>query len=396
MTSGSINNNVGTTSPVSSGTINDIFPSDDTLYTGTFSGPHGTATCTATVSIKRTGCVGCGGGGLDQPNVQLAKVQSPTDQPLAFVSLSQIPYTGFEAGTLLTLIFWTAVTLWSVGIAYIFVGKGSMRFVANRVLSYAQVPVRRDEREEQYLADVDGYSSPHQNTVMESVAAPVAPVVSQPQTQHTEASEGLPHLTDVIESRAHAAGILLSPEALVIAEGLHSERSETLRIFGDLLNEAVRTIPREDGWILLSAERMRSLIKETGVQHTAGRSSARVIPASSVAPVVDDSAADRFVATLLSGDRNGAFTILHALEQEQASPAKFATGVATLLDKLYRSRKTNVPFEDISLKEKAARIADEGLQQLVEVFAHALDTAYESKYTGLKIAVAQAFDIRSN
>lgn len=406
VTSGFVDQGLGTTSPVASGSFNDIFPSDDTQYTATFSGPYGTTTCSAVVKIKKSGCTSNCGGGLDQPNVQLGRITPPTEQPLAFVSLSQVPYTGFEAGTLLTLVFWSAVALWSVGIAYVFVGRGSMQFMANKMFAFAHIPTRRDdEYEESAVNEYNAQEDSVDTSVVVSVASPVAepvavaqPVPTPVQTS-TPASDGLPSISDVIESRAHAAGVLLSPEAISIAKTLHVDRAETLRMFGDILNEAVRTVPREDGWILISAERMRTLTKEVSVQDSAAPTKAPDVTANevpkTVAPTLDDSVADRFVATLLSGDRNGAFTILHALEQERSSAARFATSVATLLDKLYRSRKNGAAFDDVALKEKATFITDKGLQELVEVFVHALDTAYQSEYTGLKIAVAQAFDIRS-
>lgn len=406
VTSGFINHNVGTTSPVSNGTIADIFPSDDTLYTGTFTGPNGTATCSATVTIKKSVCTGaCGGGGLNQPNVQLSKAQKPTEQPLAFISLSQVPYTGFEAGILLTLVFWAAVALWSAGIAYIFAGKGSIQFIAGRLFAFTSVFSTREE-EEKYVLEDEAMEPTHGDSA--SVASPVSqsttvsPITGVPvgEIVHAQryaskhqASDGLPALEDVIESRAHAAGILLSPEAVVVAKTLHAERAETLRMFGDILNEAIRTIPREDGWILLSAERVRTIVKET--QSSAVVASLNQKIQHKVAPTLDGSAADRFVGALLSGDRDHAFGLLHTLEQEGTSPAKFATGVATTLDTLYRSRKTGAAFPDMALKEKAQLVSDENVQQLVEIFAHALDTAYKSQYTGLKIAVAQAFDIRT-
>ncbi|HEY4510930.1 MAG TPA: hypothetical protein VJG29_00990, partial [Candidatus Paceibacterota bacterium] len=45
--------------------------------------------------------------------------QGPAEQPLAFVTLSQIPYTGYEAGPLGVALFWTLLVLWSVFVAYL-------------------------------------------------------------------------------------------------------------------------------------------------------------------------------------------------------------------------------------------------------------------------------------
>ena len=58
----------------------------------------------------------CCSGGSYPPNVVLFR--GPTEQPLAFVTLSQIPYTGYEAGPFGAFIFWTLLTVWSMFIAY--------------------------------------------------------------------------------------------------------------------------------------------------------------------------------------------------------------------------------------------------------------------------------------
>lgn len=44
--------------------------------------------------------------------------RGPTEQPLAFVTLSQIPYTGYETGPFGMFVFWTLLILWSAFISY--------------------------------------------------------------------------------------------------------------------------------------------------------------------------------------------------------------------------------------------------------------------------------------
>ncbi|MFQ5541149.1 MAG: hypothetical protein ACE5F4_02800 [Candidatus Paceibacteria bacterium] len=374
---------------------------------------------------------GGGGGGLDQPQVTLSS--APVGQVLgtSFVSLSQVPYTGFEAGAVLATLFWAAVAAWSVGVAYIILGKESMRLVADRLLLFAGVAsathpdeqALEDERyetaEEERAADEKGreglgftYSvqpSPEAEAAGRfNAVLPSAPESHMPKPEtapalaveaEEEQHNGIPALADVVESRAHAAGVLLSPEAVELAATLDADRATTLRLFGKLLNEAVRTIPREDGWILLSATRMRALAKEVAEDVSsvaeAGTGTATAVEKPAVAPVLNDSASDRLVAALLAEDRDEAFSLLSRLEHEDAPAHRLATKVATNLDALYRARKSGSVHSDMALSEKAEAVPDHTLHDLVEVFAHALDTAYASEYTGLKIALAQAFDIRA-
>lgn len=420
VTSGSIDRGIGNASPVSGGTIDNIFPSEDTIYTGTFTGPNGTATCSATVTIKKGGggCTTNCGGGLNQPNVQLAKVARPGEQPLAFVSLSQIPYTGFEAGPLLTVLFWLAVILWSFGMTYLFMGKESLRLIAGRFLPGMTVhDTRAEDGEYEYDASEDpatlesGHKHAGQTVnaaiapapsyaIAPSVIAPPAPASEAPALPgitRVEAIEGIPPLAAVIESRANAAGVLLSPEAVALANGLEASRHETLVRFGAILNEAVRTMPREDGWIILSAERLRSLAGSTIGDEPKGAPAAAlpVVEQKREASPLDETAANRFVSAVLAGDRDSAFSLLTSLEREGVSASKTATAVASVLDTLYRAKRSGGVYPDLSLGEKAAHLSDETLATLVEVFARALDTAYVSEYTGLKIALAKAFDIRT-
>lgn len=422
VTAGFINNNVGTTTPVSSGTTT-MFPSQTTTYTGTFTGPHGNVTCTAQVAVQGGpggGCTNCGGG-LNQPNVVL--FQKPGDQALAFVSLSQIPYTGFEAGPVLTFFFWLAVMLWSVGIAYILIGRGGLRFVAERVFAFApQQSQSYDAYEYDNGLDTTShsydsykeYATPEEEEAMRfsTTAAPTVPYVAPVGIAHTApavaapspkapANDGIPALTDVLESRAHAAGILLSPEALALAQNLSSDRTEALKKFGDILNTAVRTIPREDGWILLSSDRFNELLGSAATfpVKAVRTSSPQVAVESPSVPkvsggVLAESAANTLARAILSGDRDGAFALVREHEKEDADPTKLMAGVATIFDGLYCGRRDSfIVGGDLALTESAAHVSDEALVRLVEVMTHAIDGTYASVYTGVKLAVAQAFDL---
>ena len=143
--SGFINNNIGTTTPVSSGSM-EVFPPEDTTYVGEFLGTNGEiVTCTAAVTVATGGCQGSCGGGLNPPNVTLL-AGTPGGQVLG-VSLAQIPYTGFDAGPVLALLFWLAVVVWSLGIAYILAGKGQHAVLHESVLqNRTSVRVSRKNR----------------------------------------------------------------------------------------------------------------------------------------------------------------------------------------------------------------------------------------------------------
>ena len=373
-TTGTINNNIGAATPVAGGTTpDDIFPSDSTIYTGTFG--NGTATTTCQVSVTVThGGGGCtsncgGGGGLDQPNVTL--LQNPGNQPLAFVSLSQVPYTGFAAGPLLTLIFWLAVGLWSAGITYIILGKDGMRLVAGKFL--ALTPVRQS-----IVVDTEPEMTNVSGALLPSVMTIPMPATTMPRPEPLAATTAsiLPGLTDVIETRAHAAGVLLSPEAVTAAARLSPDRAEALTQFGRILDEAVRTIAREDGWVLLTSERFAQIAGSA-------RTSAAVTPAAAEVPdiatlvAMPQPATQNLADLILVGDRDAAFALVRDAEKSGVDPLPLMTATATAFDARYRTD-----------------VGNGALHRLVEIFAHALDATYTNRYTGVKLALAQAFEVK--
>ncbi len=396
VTSGFITPQVGTTTPVASGSMN-VFPPSDTTYVGTFTGPYGTTTCQVAVTVHTGGCQGSCGGGYNPPNVVMFK--KPGEQPLASVFLSQIPYTGFESGPALTAIFWLAVALFSAVIAYYVVGRGSLRYVFASIAGAAGIPSEEEVRENIVYVEKEEPKAPEieKQAYVESVAAP-APVIQAapvfaPATAHV-AGSGIPHIADVIESRAHAAGVLMSPEAVEIASSLTRDRAETLKLFGSILNEAVKTIPREDGWVMLTSDRLNELTggrKPVLEAHAPQEVRAYVEPVS--VATVDEAAAVEFVGAVLAHDRTTAFAIVRSLEHDNVSPTALITSAATVLDRLYRARTGGTNGVPQNLLENAASIPDESLHRLVEIFAHALDTVYSNQFTGVKLALAQAFEI---
>ncbi len=432
VSSGSISPLVGSASPVSAGASIDVYPSDDTTFTGTFTGPYGNVTCSAVVDVNvNIGCVtNCGGGGgFDPPTVTLFK--KPTEQDLAFVYLSQVPYTGFEAGPALTLIFWLAVALASAMIAYFVTGQAGIRYLLGSAMTLAGVTNshgRHDEYDEisgrlnTYGVDYPVEAVPSVNEV--PVASPgkeflvasapiaVAPrpqavMLPEPQVTHTAphaVADGVPAIEDVIEARAHAAGVLMSPEAVVGAAALSSNRQESLSQFGTILNEAVRTIPREDGWVMLTSDRFE-VIKGGAITSRASQSvssslSAPIALEEIIEPVkptraldVGEAAAAEFVTAILTRDRDTTYAIVRAMEHDHVSPTSLMTGVASVLDRLYRVRHGGKNGLDKNLLEASANVHDEAISKLVEIFTHALDTVYASPFTGVKLALAQAFEI---
>ncbi|MEN9390014.1 MAG: hypothetical protein RLZZ283_114, partial [Candidatus Parcubacteria bacterium] len=416
-TQGFINNNVGSTTPVGSGSVT-IYPSSDLNYTGTFTGPYGTATCQVFIGMTTSVCNGSCGGGLNQPNVVL--YQKPGDAPLAFVSLTQIPYTGFEAGPALTLIFWLAVAGIAGLITYGVMGRAGVSQLVESI-ALAAAPAQYTENvDTRYVQNGNGYTQGDSATYVASVAAPVA--VAEP----VQTYQAMP-ISEIIEGRAHAAGVLMSPEAVMTASTLGESNETTLQKFGVLLDAAIRLYPREDGWVLLTSDRMTELMAGaeahelptvTVSENVEPIELDEVTPMTEAAPVqsvdellasvmalpvsatntepitagvADQSAVSNLAAAILTGDRESAYVLVRNLETTGMTASTVLTILASTIDQLIRARRGGT---DHVLSSAAVGVADESLHRVVEVLTHALDNHYQNPFTGVKLAVAQSFEAR--
>ncbi len=406
-TNGFITGGVGTTSPVSGGSVT-VYPSDDTNFVGTFSGPYGTTTCSAFVDVQTGGggCTSGCGGGLDQPNVSL--LSKPGDAPLAFVSLAQIPYTGFEAGPALTAAFWLSVAVLAALATYTVMGRGGMQFVLQSALGAVSIPIR-DSAE---LPRTVPNSIPHAESGANGYHASVATAPSAAAPLQKNATDGIPDLAEVVEARAHAAGVLMSPEAVERVLRLAILRGEVLQRFGDILNKAVQTIPREDGWILLTSEHVEQLAGASPApQPLATAASTPTVeeilasvmthPSDELKPIAarpvelpmtegdHQALAMNLARAILGGNREQAYQTARTLESSGANAASVMTVIMAAFDQLYRARRHGSASE---LAAAAAHLSDAAVQGAVEAFAHGMDHGYTNPYTGLRLAVAQAFE----
>lgn len=404
-------NAVGTTTPVSGGSA-EVFPADSMTFTGTFTGPYGTATCSAPITVTRGGggCQGNCGGGLNQPNVVM--LQKPPEAPLAFVTLEQIPYTGFAAGKLLTLVFWLAVGLLAAVATYFAMGQRAIQYAFGQGLTaeYSYEPQIQAPRPTPSTVRTEVSNGYRTNGYKATVASvPVVPVVHFPQPVVSQ--EVATDLADTIESRAHSAGVLISPEAVQRAIELSRDRGEVLRQFGEILNDALRTLPREDGWVMLTSERFESLsgaaqkpvtlATPTSTPSVEAILSSVMPPAAPVARPVpvempmadadDQSVVMSLVRALLHGNREQAYATLRNLETGRANAASVMTVIAGAVDQLFRARRHGLTTE---LSAAALDVSDEKLAQIVEIFTHGMDASYTNPFTSLKLAVARAFEAR--
>jgi hypothetical protein len=267
ITAGEIDNGVGSVG--TSGSMSFI-PNADTLYTGTFWGEYGTTTCSARVTVTVQSCTNCGGGGGgSDPRVVLSKLDVPNESPLAFVYLSQVPYTGFPASPLVTGLYWFSLIAISFIIAFLLISKGVVTRMFAVVTGSQGFKTKGGNGREQYdMKDVDtrfdvrdddsSLSSPFRERTFAPapVNLPTGGMISaQSATSHARNTE----LAGDLEARAQAQGVLISPEGLDLIISFDEGDDKVLAILARILEGAKGHYPREDGWILLNKERIHAL-----------------------------------------------------------------------------------------------------------------------------------------
>jgi hypothetical protein len=210
------------------------------------------------------------------------------DPLVAGISLSHVPYTGFDAGPFLTSVFYGLLLLWGLGIAYVLVIKQSS--VLGVSMNTARGPVSGRIMTDTRSGATPSVTSPAvRESIMGSVHVPMvqapyalpvaapssivgyealyetspAPVVSQPVLETAVpvvfADESIVRAR--LEERAHDAQVLISSDALQFVLSQSSVEAEQNQILDMIIDVAKATYPKEDGWITINKDRIMALVK---------------------------------------------------------------------------------------------------------------------------------------
>jgi len=380
---GKLDQGIGDLVPVGGGEVT-ASPTTSTLYSATFWRGNDSIFCTATITVEGTppppSCVTNCGGGSDSPTVTLTKRKVPNEQPLAFVYLSQIPYTGFGGGSsTTTALFLTLLVIWSGLVSYAFVVKKMGRKLLNAAVSFAQgTTFEKAAAENTNMAPIEE---------IPSIAA-----LNNDETSHTGIEQQL-------EERAHAAGVLISHEGIqLLLKSSHFKDEQALGILSAIIKKATNIFPREDGWIHLNKDRVLTLLSP---EEKASPTVAPREEASSYDPTVLREGASAhtpdsitaFIGWLCDGQRNKIFDFLRTLKSRGESSNTFLSTVVCVLDDAYQNRLEggDTPVNHFVI-EKIARLNDDELESLIECLARGIDHSYNSSHTGVKMACVRALN----
>lgn len=374
--------------------------------------------CRVKLKVESPPCTMCGGG-QNQPRVELTQRYTPaTTSPLAFVSLSQVPYTGFEASPLATALFWAIVVLWSIAVGYSLMVRGTwQRAFASLIPSpytpefappvmaggYSGPSGTTDYEEEEQDSSVSIRGIPPMN-----LPGSDAPTPSFEREQKASRVESRP-VASILEEMAYAEKVLVSADAVRAISVLALDRMEDTSVtMKTVIDKAKATYPRVDGWIHLTRERISALFPSaTPLAATASlmpqavaqaspqgtRQNTARLRAESVVPQGNVPAADAvaLLALVTSGSEEQAFKTLRAHLAAGGSVQSLFADMAGALDGAYRSRIEGGPA-DSRIVERFASWKTEDIEGLLGILSGGLDYSYTTPQTAGKITLAKVFE----
>jgi hypothetical protein len=205
-------------------------PERDTTYTLVAEKGSKDRTCKVEVDVEDT----------------IVVTQIRDQQPLVSgISLTSVPYTGFEAGPFMTSVFYTLLAAWALYMAYVLVGRRN----GMNVSAFTPATVASDIVPSEVMFPTAVTAAPV--FYQAPVAAAVASTATIGYAAHVDT-------TAAIEAQAHAANVLLSSDAISYFVAATTNEDRTAILSG-VLAAAKASYPSEDGWVVVSADRMVEL-----------------------------------------------------------------------------------------------------------------------------------------
>ena len=349
-----------------------VSPDQDTTYVLTVKRGSTTRKCTVDVELDN--------------NVVVKEIRD--QQPLVSgIALTQVPYTGFEAGPILTLLFYTLLMAWALYIAYLLVIKrdvlGGLQFAA------AKTPNTPRFIPEQIRPDV----------FVASVKAPEMPISTLP----TNLPTGTPavgyanHVEEVavaavashqidesemtkIENHAHQQRVLLSSDAIRHFIATTNSVSERTIALDQVIVAAKAQFPAEDGWVVLNEKRMQDLCVICAVN-------AQAPVVSTYIPAVVPQGAGSLAEAIVTGN------VVAAYELIGNRPMFALADAAADLDAVYRIRRGIEATASELLMKETAMLTNEQILKMIEALTGALDGTYTDEASAVKVSIMKAIKV---
>ena len=231
-----------------------ITPAQSTTYTMVAESGRRTEECTVAVNVEEE----------DEVTVEEEREQDPL---VAGIAVSDTPYTGFDASTMLATTFYGLLTIWGLFVGYVILrrrqGEAVPAFAARAVGGAAeeQRSVNPDLFPQQYTPATSGY------TASATAATPVAAAWQAAEaTAATPAADAgvavdaaMQTRMDALEQHAHTKRVLVSRDALALFVSRVEEATEQ-DAFDTVIDFAAAAYPAEDGWVVVNVPRMEYIL----------------------------------------------------------------------------------------------------------------------------------------
>jgi hypothetical protein len=373
----SIDQGVGVVTPTTTGTVI-VHPTADTTYTATVPGAAVTDSCKVSVHID-TGGGGCtgsccsggcgGGGGNPKPHVVLG---TAGNEPLAFIYLSQVPYTGLDLGPIGTVIYWLGLIAWSIAAAYLILFT-AIPFAFRKMSAFgADVTAVLNQAPAPALAHADAHASSHAYTDAAPHLMPHAPVVPVHRAPEQDGSA-----FDSFQGfRSYAKSDELTIDDIV--KGLSRE---ALRTEADHL-PALRT----PAYVAMTQKNVEPIAPELPV------AIGHVEPIVTAAATTHPADVRGFVSALVEKDKDAVFGALRQIVRGGGNLEQFLTQATHALDDVFRARIDGTPA-DPEMVRICSDCDTPAIEKMVGHLATAIDSSYSTDTTGAKLAVTRALNL---
>jgi hypothetical protein len=336
-----------------------LTPTQDTTYTLLVERGRRDRECTVDVEVEE----------------KIVLLQVRDQSPLVSgISLAQVPYTGFEAGPVMTILFYMLLVIWALYITYVLVIPKA---------HFAVVPINafRPRTNPDLMADAETVRPDVFATMSVApiatvpvnlpVATPIAPVVP---VNLPVATAVVPVVTEVIdthtiENQAHGLQALISSDAVRTIAGMVNGADQTA-VVAQIVADAKGAFPLEDGWVVINQSRLMQI--------------------TNVAPVVVSTAptgAGSLAEAVVTGNIVAAYSLI------VTRPMIALADAAADLDALYRIRKgADAKVSDL-LTAKTADLTDEQISEMITALTGALDGMYTDEASAVKMAIMKAVKV---
>lgn len=338
-----------------------VKPTRDTRYTLTAERGSSDKECKVDVKVEDGGIV-----------VLETRDQQPR---VSGIALSQVPYTGFEAGPVLTMVFYLLLTVWALSLTYLLIIRRRTATVDGSIV-----------KEDIVSEDVSGgwsYSGVPASRSATTIATAVGLMPSNlPTAKTNDATVSLDaevvddQIATRLEDFAHAQRALLSSDAIRLLVSMTKTDNEREEWLSKAIASAKQTYPLEDGWVVINEQRMLMSLEACGFERN------QKVHALNVAAIPSGSGS--LAEAIVTGN------VVAAYEMIGNRPMIALADASADLDALYRFRNGGDQAVSEMLKRETERLSDDQIRQAINALTSAIDGTYTDEASAVKMAIMKA------